>query len=249
MWQNMGYWSTQCTFPEASIRLVSEVADSIQLKSADNLLSFGYGCGEEIKYLKQEYSPKSISGCTSHATQNKIAQELCADLDNINLDCADALAWVRTFEGEEANCAIVVDAVYHFKTRQRFLESLQTTCLSKGGRIGLADIVLSDHFKDSKSVFQGLGLGHPLFWILKCLSVPRENMITSSEYKDMLQSIGYRDVSIRIITAEVFPGLAAYIESHTVDYRWIGFYVFAKFLRWWTRNQYLEYVIVSAKTC
>lgn len=231
------------------MRLVCEVADSIKVESQDSLLDFGYGCGEEIKFLQQKYSPRSINGCTSHALQNEIANELCAGLDSVSLDCADALEWVRSFQGPRFDCAIVVDAVYHFKTRKQFLQYLCRKCLNPGGRVALADIVLSDSFKLSTSFIQRLGLSHPLFWVFKCLSVPAANMLTQSEYIAMLQSIGYRDVSIRIVTANVFPGLATYIENRTVDYRWSGFYIFAKLLRWWTRNRYLEYVIVSARTC
>lgn len=70
LWQNMGYWADgDTTFVQACEALTKHVADSIGLGPSDRLLDFGYGCGEEIKYLQDNYLPKSINGCTNDPRQ------------------------------------------------------------------------------------------------------------------------------------------------------------------------------------
>ena len=70
LWQNMGYWTPGSTFKESCEALTRMVLSAVDLRSSDTLLDFGYGCGEEIKFIDDHYAPRSINGCTFDARQS-----------------------------------------------------------------------------------------------------------------------------------------------------------------------------------
>lgn len=84
--------------------------------------------------------------------------------------------------------------------------------------------------------------------------VPFSNLMTETAYVAQLADIGYSSIEIEDISAEVFPGLARYIDSLSkdprrtaaLDPRKVASYRgFAKVLRWWSRGR-LRFVLVKA---
>lgn len=247
LWQNMGLWTEGCTFREACENLTDEVASSIG--PLDTVLDFGYGCGEEIKYIAEKYKPQSIQGCTSHRGQNEVARHLCRTFDSVTLDHGDALEWCLKFQGEPVTRVIAIDTVYHFDTRLKFLRALTSSCMEADSKLSLADIILSDEFERVSGLDWSWHSLHPLFLVLRLLSVPLQNMKTRAAYIRDFEAVGFTDIHVHSKTPKVFPGLANHIESHSDwrrDKRWIGFLIFAKILQWWSNNRYLEFVVVSA---
>ena len=252
LWQNMGYWEEQSTFREACEKLTRLVAESISLTSNDALLDLGYGCGEEIKYIQNLYSPRLIRGCTSHPRQSQYAKFLCARTRSIYLETDDAISWCqqypRTMGGRQVelfDAVVLIDCAYHFKTRRKLFESLATHCLHTGSRVGLADIVLSPSFNAVPLWKQRL----MMYVLFPLMSVPIENMKVIADYKADLVDAGFTQIKVRTITANVFSPLSGYIRANSKarqDRRWLPFLFFSYILQWWCANDLLEYVIVSA---
>lgn len=247
LWQNMGFWTNSCTFRQACENLTDLVASSID--PSDTVLDFGYGCGEEIKYIAEKYKPLSIRGCTSHQVQNDIARELCRGCKSVTLTHGDALQWCLDYHGDPVSCVVAIDTVYHFNTRLKFLKSLGASCMKPGSRLILADIILSErHGQASRSRLPWYHLD-PVLYVLRMLSVPWQNMRSRQEYIQDLKSAGFTNIDIQVITHKVFPGLARYIESRAdwrKDKKWIGFMLFAKILRWWSEERHVEFIITKA---
>jgi hypothetical protein len=97
---------------------------------------------------------------------------------------------------------IALDCAYHFKTRRLFLGQCFNR-LSPGGRIGLADICF-----DFTST-----IGWRSYVVSFMGLMPRANVVRPAEYVQMMQDLGFEDVELEDITANVFPGFFAFLRS------------------------------------
>lgn len=123
---------------------------------------------------------------------------------------------------------LALDCAYHFNTRPVFLQqSLER--LVPQGRIALADIC-----------FTPSSLQSTFLRALAGLIMPTENVISTDQYVQQMQVMGYQDVQLEDITEDVFPGFIKFLKS-----RGRGWWLFANLVDWFTR-QGARYVIVSA---
>lgn len=250
LWQNMGIWTSDSSFRQSCERLVDHLAATIKLGEADHLLDLAFGCGEELKYLQDRYRPMSIAGCTSHPLQYMKAVELCRDIPAVQIECEDAYHWCQKYKGMPLDCVIVVDSIYHFASRALFLKALTDNCLRTGSRLALTDILLSTSFERHYQSWYSIVLRRPLLRLLLfLLGVPWQNMKKRNGYLHDFECAGFIDMKVEVITSQVFPGLARYIETHRDiwrDKRWIGFSIFAVVLNWWLREDMVDFVVVTA---
>lgn len=112
------------------------------------------------------------------------------------------------------DCVVCVDTAYHFEQRARFFADV-ITALRPGGRLALSDLVLPDGQYDdhTDAGSSGSGLSEKLLRIAaKGMSIPRENLTTASKYTEMLQNVGFINVSIVKVHTRVFEGFASFID-------------------------------------
>lgn len=85
-------------------------------------------------------------------------------------------------------------------------------------------------------------------------NVPFHNLVKQAEYEATFRELGFTQLDIEDITQDVFPGLAAYIDSLDADpvmraalnpAKLQQYKVFARILRWWSRGR-LRFVLVKA---
>jgi SAM-dependent methyltransferase len=120
-----------------------------------------------------------------------------------------------------------LDCVYHFQTRTKFLAQAHAA-LKPGGRIALADICFGPM---------------PVFvrWLVTKLFVPSENVQTWADYGHTLDRLGYVNVEMEDITAEVYPSFVSFLKSRGVAW-WIFGSVFRCLI-----VPYSRFVLVSAQ--
>ncbi|KDR85051.1 hypothetical protein GALMADRAFT_315168 [Galerina marginata CBS 339.88] len=130
------------------------------------------------------------------------------------------------------NSILALDCAYHFKTRRLFLEQAFGK-LAPGGTIALADICFSAtalRSRRTRILTQS---------VLKLM--PVENLISAEDYVAQLKDIGYEDVRLEDITANVFPGFVRFLKS-----RGWGWWVFGWVIDWYT-GAGARFVIVSGR--
>lgn len=125
---------------------------------------------------------------------------------------------------------LALDCAYHFRSRRDFLiQSLER--LIPGGRIGLADICLEDSVPGSiwiRRVISGLGI------------VPAENLVSMDQYESVLRDLGYEDIELEDISADVYPGFFAFLSP-----RGVGWWAFTKVMGLLVKSG-IRFVIATA---
>ncbi|ORY08419.1 S-adenosyl-L-methionine-dependent methyltransferase, partial [Basidiobolus meristosporus CBS 931.73] len=249
----MGYWENTMDFQQACKALVSRVAKAADLGVGERILDVGYGCGDQDIYLQEEFNLSRIVGFTLEPVQQIVAKQRVAESclqETIQLELGDAARISHLLASKRLpttyDRVISIDSAYHYRTRAAFLGQAFEH-LRSGGSIGLADIILARK---------------PQSWwgqtILKLVctasEIPLENMVNEAEYRSVLESIGYTQISLVPIEDQVFPGLAGFIERQekifdglVVPTLWMKLSVMKWLLRYVHRNQWLHFVVVSAK--
>lgn len=101
--------------------------------------------------------------------------------------------------------------------------------LAPQGHIALADICFTPASLQSTILRKFAGL-----------IMPKENVISTDQYVQQMQEMGYQDVQLEDVTEDVFPGFVKFLKS-----RGGGWWVFGNLIDWFTR-QGARFVIVSA---
>lgn len=70
-WFNMGYWSSTANpnsnedFPTAAANLARKLINTAGIKEGDKVVEVGFGNGDSVKLLAEEFKPSQIIGFTS----------------------------------------------------------------------------------------------------------------------------------------------------------------------------------------
>ncbi|KAK9719252.1 hypothetical protein K7432_004915 [Basidiobolus ranarum] len=253
LWMNMGYWKNTQDFQVACKALVSMVAETAHFKSGDTILDVGYGCGDQDIYLQEEYKLSKIVGFTLEPVQQVVAKQKVSELkldETIQLELGDA-AQISTLLASKGlpttyDRVISIDSAYHYNTRASFLQQ-SFDHLRSGGSIGLADIILArkPHTWLGQTVLK---------LICSASEIPYENMVSEVEYREMLERLGYTEITLVPIDEDVFPRLADFIDrqEHIFDGLvastiWMKLSVMKHLLRFVYHKHWLHFVIVSGK--
>jgi cyclopropane fatty-acyl-phospholipid synthase-like methyltransferase len=156
------------------------------------------------------------------------------------------------------NRVIALDCAYHFPSRERFF-SYSQQILTSQGRIGLADIVLSD----KKLSWCEKSLLNTMLFLSR---IPKQNIIPLHEYQQQLSDHGFIHIHSQNITEHVFMPFAQWLKHYKQEFyklesaatdakkglkqkksAWLKYDVTARFLAWAYQKNILSFVIVSAQ--
>lgn len=213
----------------------------------------GHGTGESlILLLSDQNVPRqaTLTGITSILEHSRRSLQRVKELQNtvseaqatkvelyhgdaVYRDGKDATGNNHPFsEGNEPfDSILVLDCAYHFNTRHLFLEQALAH-LAPDGTIALADICFSS--SSLRSLYTRV-----LTKVLRMM--PQANVITDDEYILQMQVLGYQDVILENVTAEVYPGFVKFLKS-----RRGGWYVFGCIMGRFARAG-AQFVIVSGR--
>ncbi|KAK7058913.1 hypothetical protein VNI00_001537 [Paramarasmius palmivorus] len=102
---------------------------------------------------------------------------------------------------------LALDCAYHFQTRRQFL-SQAFEGLEGGGRIGLADICFDDEALKTTSLIRRF-----------LRMMPKENVVGMKEYVKSMEDIGYTNVELEDISANVFPGFTSFLRKRGIKWK------------------------------
>ncbi|TFK57227.1 hypothetical protein OE88DRAFT_110635 [Heliocybe sulcata] len=236
-WLNMGFWRVSLSyhhvpspnlsrcqdtdiFPEACEALARKLIEVAQYQDGDNVLDVGHGSGESLILQISGPSvprPSGLTGITSLAAHHRRSFDRIFRLrrERPELECdirlhgCDAVFRPDAKEHPLDPCnqappydrILALDCAYHFRTRSDFLRQSHVR-LAPGGRIALADICFAslDNW-----------LSRTLVTLVS--PMPRENVVRIEDYVCQMRNIGYEDVVVEDITADVFPGFQGFLWS------------------------------------
>ncbi|KAJ8496110.1 hypothetical protein ONZ45_g12580 [Pleurotus djamor] len=228
--------------------LATKLMDAAEYKAGHRVLDVGHGTGESLVFLLSSDKiprPSSLTGVTSLAVHHQRSAERIQKLTTT--DAREAKPAVVLYHGDAVyrrtdlkhpldpsqgpvfDTILALDCAYHFDTRRTFLTQCRHK-LAHGGRVALADICFSP---PSLTPRNRIAIN-----LLRLM--PKRNIISTSGYVEMMEEIGYVDITFEDISEDVFPAFTAFLSS-----RGSGWAVFARVLSLYVRLG-ARFVIVSA---
>jgi len=233
-WLNMGYWKDTDIFPQACEAMALKLVRAAGCETGGNVLDVGHGTGESLLMQLSHPSvphPSHLTGITSLAAHYDRAKDRVARLQLSSEDGGAFKTKVKLHHGDAVyrpstanhpldpssetppyTAILALDCAYHFKTRHVFLQQSHTR-LAPGGRIALADICLLQGWL-------------PRFCMFLLGVMPKENMISPDEYVTDLMDLGYVDVKMQDVSADVFPGFQRFLKG-----RGLGWWIFGNIIQ------------------
>ncbi len=144
---HLGYWDqpppltapcSQQEFESAQARLTDIVVDLAQLHDGCQLLDVGCGFGGTLEVVAKR-SGIQMTGLNIDARQLEICRTLPIGSSSLSLVLADACA--LPFRPESFKRIFCVEAMFHFASREIFLQQAASALVS-GGRLVVSDILL-----------------------------------------------------------------------------------------------------------
>lgn len=187
--------------------------------------------------------PLTIKGVTSHPGQSALSRKRFPYVQFIH---ANAVEYVTSLEKGSVDRIFALDCVYHFSSRQKFLEGCANG-LRDDGRIVMTDLI----FGDNITGFQRL-----LMRVVCVLTgASYSNFKIQKDYQQDFIRAGFDDISIQDISTDVFPGLQGFIGRHRKEMSiyeiagsWTAYLVFARVLKWWWETGAVLFVFVQANS-
>lgn len=252
---NVGWWdqldddwepSESFSMTEECEQLVHRVGRLADLDGDSRLLDVGFGYGEQDRIFIDEFNCGEVVGLNITASQVRTARDELRDYvsdgrfrpvvgDAVKLPYGD-----NTF-----NRLVALESPFHFHTREDFLDEAKRV-LSSGGKLVITDIINGREPGESPLSERLFSIAHNTYW-----QVDRKNHLTTEGYHDALESLGFRQITVRDVTDRTLtPGITRYMRWRTSRQpTWLRLPM-APVVNWalsFYRSEYLRYVIVTAQ--
>ncbi len=197
---NFGLWDAGIeNFVTAAENLVHRMGTLLGLDEQSRLLDVACGMGTQDVYLHRKFAPRSIDALDvtwthiEHATA-RAREAGCADRVQFHHGTATKLP----FSDNHFTHALSIEGTVHFDTRRQFLHEAFRV-LEPGGVIGITDYSLKRTPRNAPEKFI-------IELVRRLWRVPKENVITSTEYVKHMEQAGFIEVDLKEIGALTIPG-------------------------------------------
>ena len=165
--------------------LIEKLLSFISVKEG-KILDVACGKGETVRYLLNYYKPQNITGINLSEKQLETCRHKVPGVTFLRMDAA-----TLNFPDDSYNNMLCVEAVFHFHTREKFLQEAYRV-LKRQGSLVLTDILLTDW-----------GKSHRLWWVDEANAA----LSDLKAYAELYQRIGFQEVEIIDATRECWVGL------------------------------------------
>jgi len=172
---NYGHWVDGETDPKrASLRLLHDLINELPT-GQNKILDVAFGQGRSLIELSRIYGSENVTGINIATDQVQHAKAAGINCEILQMDAAK-----MTFEDQNFDGILCMEAAFHFKSRKNFLAHAFRT-LKPGGKLVLSDFLM-----------RGIvGLNPMVF--------PPENCVASvDEYRDLFLGAGFKDENLDI---------------------------------------------------
>jgi ubiquinone/menaquinone biosynthesis C-methylase UbiE len=162
----------------------------------EKILDVACGIGATTVYLLRYYPPSKVTGINISEKQLETARKMAPGCTFLRMDAAQL-----EFEDNYFDNIICLEAVFHFRTRKKFLSEAHRV-LKPGGRLVLTDILLTDWGKRNG------------VW-----SIPKSNNEPNDlhQYEGLYRNQDFKDIKIVDASKECWEGYYKKLASHTQD--------------------------------
>ncbi|MEL6875501.1 MAG: class I SAM-dependent methyltransferase, partial [Pseudomonadota bacterium] len=250
-WGNLGYWKEETEYSAACAALARLLGDAVQLDTESVIMDAGFGCGDQLLMWLDHYHIAGLYGVNNSHSQTAFARQRLTETGHGQIadqlhegDVNDPAHWDFGTGTPSVNRVIALDCAYHFPDRERFWQQT-ARALQPGGRVGVTDLILTDHYH------QG-GVGSlVLRAMLKASRIPSQNMIGEKEYIRSMEQAGLEQIELQDISSDVLPAFGKWWQTYqrTARLPWSGrlkYGITARFLDWAWRKNLLRYQLVTA---
>jgi erythromycin 3''-O-methyltransferase len=209
MYINLGYWRPGCSgLDEACQTLADVLADAAGIREGDRVLDAGFGYADQDMRWLETRRPRQIAGLNITPGQVEVARQRARErgLDD-RLDLRVGSATAMPFDAGAFDRVVALESAFHFDTRQDFFREAHRV-LRPGGVLATADVVLLGASRQRLSEMEASeGL------------MPTANWCDRETYAQRLRDAGFGNVSVRPISAHVYPPLVEYLTAHVDELR------------------------------
>lgn len=197
LWCNLGLWTKSpdgqlCSYNQACENLAEALGRAAGLCDEDGVLSCGCGSIDEVKYYKERFGLRHITGIDPCLTAARTTDE-----EDFN---------VRTIRAGVENCddifpprffdkILALDNIYHYPNKEVALRNF-LRMVAPGGKVAVSDIVLKQNRDTRKAP-------HWVRLVLRLMGIPFTNLWTSDEYRSKLAGMGFDGVDVQTISEQV----------------------------------------------
>lgn len=206
---NFGLWEKNgeliSSYQDAALNLVRHVGKLAGLNRESCVLDVACGNGPQDIDLQRMYYCKRIDALDStwphvQSLERRIQN---AGLERYVYPHHGTATDLQRFEPESFSHVLSIEGVAHFDTRQMFLNEAFDV-LKPGGVIVLADYVLKR--KPLSAIEDLICLIVPKLW-----HMPQANVVTTFEYQQSLERVGFKHIIMESAGDRVIPG---YFQEH-----------------------------------
>ncbi|SDB81949.1 SAM-dependent methyltransferase [Acinetobacter boissieri] len=200
-WTNLGLWhSKNQSYVQACEQLAINLANQLQVCKTDHLLDLGCGQGASLFFWQRYYSVQQITAVELQADCVRNIQNRCQDIQVyhssfLSLDCLK----------QKYDVIVCIDALYHSGLSDFFKAIAHV--VKPNTRVGFHHLLLNERWQQQtwlqKKTYQ---------YLLKVANVQFKHIETATTLQCMVQSQGYNDLNIQVLSQDVFAGFAHYVE-------------------------------------
>lgn len=185
---NTGYWTDRTSgIVEACENLMGRIAEGLPAQTA-SLLDVGCGLGGSTRWLLSHCDGARVTAVNLSFRQLRTGQNHGIAARFTAMDAARLALMDHAFDA-----VVSVEAAFHFRTRQQFLQEAWRV-LRPGGALALSDIL----FKDPSLLGPGM--------------VAEENRVQGLDgYAALLQETGFAQVRLQDATRECWDGFCTHL--------------------------------------
>ena len=205
MYLNLGYHFEDKPFPSSVVKTQTNMVEKVtsEFKKSGIWLDAGCGTGAPACFLANKYNQLQIEGINIVETQivkaRNLAKKKCV-ISEAKFFFGDAQFIER--EDEYFENIYAIESAFHFEDKMRFIkESFRT--LKKGGNIAIADIILRPELVAPMDFYKIAIAKHGL---------ATKEFYSSEKWKHLLETSGFRNISIEDITINVASVLPEWIN-------------------------------------
>jgi SAM-dependent methyltransferase len=232
-WLNLGLWPAR-TYAHAARALATHVGRAAGIGKGAAVLDVGCGFGESLLlWLSDEFGAARAVGINASAAEAASAR---LGGEAATVVCADGARLPAEYADGSFDAVVSIDAAYHFRTRDDFLECAWSA-LRPGGRLATADVVASS----GCSAGLGVGLRRAMYCALA--GIPRANLrYGAGGYARRLHELGFEDVMTEDLTEHVLGGFGHWGAGSPS----FGVRMAAQFIRGMRAGADVSFVVVRA---